>query len=230
MMRRLVIIAAVLLSPVTARAWVIQHNIATVSGSTSCGSVLISSDPFTRASTGNELLTVDGMWAERTTLNGYSVYVDRTNDVALSTTNTGGGAYAALSATLTCHDYSVEWSGKTGNTTASQRSGVLARYDPATHSGFLFRIEGDGDADLYRVDAGVNTLLGHTTVAAVLGAFSATTNYLVEMHVKGTSITCYLDNTQALFVIDATYATGNPGVFLTNTGARGDSFSATYLP
>lgn len=212
---------------------VIVQRQAGASSSAGCSGTF-ATDTFTEAAATEILLTAHtkdsgGGWTERadTVKDGYSVYLNGTNDVILSTTVVGGGALAAISDTLTCFDYSVEMTAQVGVAAGNHRIGLLMRYDPVTDTGYNFRIEGDGDADLYiRTGGGAGSKLADGTVAS----FNASTVYDLRCDVEGSQITCYVDDVEVVSATDGTYTTGNPGVFITNTGPRGFDFSAAYLP
>lgn len=203
----------------------------------SCGSSVIASDTFTEGSTGNIALNTHtkdsgGSW----TTGGGSLGIndlslDRTNDVVLSTASGSNGAGGVIDDSITCYNYKVEASMRTGST-GTNRIGVLARYDLASGNGYWLRITGSGTLDLYKdVGGSATVLLSSDTVTNIVGSFSSATNYDLRLDINGSQLTAYINSTLAFpSVTDTSYTTGKPGIKITNTSPRGDGFVATYLP
>lgn len=232
-MRRLLFLLAFI--PCTAHAWVIQHRQTVVAGS-SCGSALIASDTFTESGTGNIALnahtkTTGGTWVTGGGALGLNdLSLDRTNDLVLSTASATNGAGGVIDDTVSCYNYNVQMTARTGGT-GSNRIGPMGRFDIATGNGYWLRITGGGSVELYELIANsADVQLCTDSVATLLGSFATSTNYTLLLEMNGTTLTASINSTQLCSVTNSTYSTGKPGVKITNTSPRGDNFSATFLP
>lgn len=205
-------------------------------GGGGCGSSEFANDTFTEAGTGNidlDTHTKDsgGTWTNGAGQNGVnSLSLDRANDVFLSTASGTNGAGAVISDTVSCQNYTVEASVRTVST-GTNRIGVTARHDLAAGTGYWLRIAGNGDISLFTmVNGAATTELCDNTVATLVGSFSTGTNYDLGLSVNGTTISAEINGISLCSITDSTYSTGKPGLLITNTGPRGDNFTATYIP
>lgn len=232
----LTILALLAPAVLMARSQVIVQRMPTTAPVSGCGSALIASDTFTEASTGNIALnthtkTSGGSWTTGGGTSGINdLSLDRANDVALSTASGANGAGGVIDDSVGCYDYSIQSLVRTGGT-GSNRVGVLGRYDLAAGNGYWLRITGGGELSLYEDVAGsAANLISSTTVAGVVGSFAVGTNYTLRLDMKGTQLLSYINDTQAFASTNATYTTGKPGIKITNTSSRADTFTSSFIP
>lgn len=105
--------------------------------------------------------------------------------------------------------------------------GLIVRGAPASANGYLFITDGRDQitSRLERIDAGTRTSIGTVNVPVTVGDN-------VRLRAEGTTISVYVNDVLADSVTDATYASGQPGLYArwenSNT-TRFDDFSATDL-
>jgi hypothetical protein len=204
-----------------------------------CGSAIFSSATFTVGADTRLVAytndTGDGWVDHPTSLPTSPLMIIDTTDL-VRTTATTGTAMAVINQAITCFNYSVQMQVTPNNATSGHRMGPLARMDVTLDQGYEFRLVNQtGVAELRRRDSSASqVLLGSATIGDITGlVFNSTNTYTMKISVDSANIfTCTVNGFghAALIRTDATYTTGRPGIFATNSGPRGDNWIATYVP
>lgn len=104
-------------------------------------------------------------------------------------------------------------------------AGVCVRFNAGTTSGYMLLTDGRSNTAcrIYRVDTGTPTMIGGANVPVVNGD-------ILKLDITGTTLTASVNGATIDTVVDATYASGQPGVmydFQNGNNTFGDSFGAT---
>ena len=174
------------------------------------------SDDFNRAN--------GALGANYTTFSGLTTLNVNTNAAAASALGQNANMVAVATADF-ADDHECECTVTVVN--SFDLAGLIVRGDAANANGYLAIFDGRDAVScrIERMDAGVRTSIGNVNIDVAV-------NDVVRVRAEGTTLTVYVNDVLIDTVTDATYASGQPGLYYRwedSNVTRVDAFSATDL-